>query len=464
MQIRSGLAIALAFLFTPLSSFAADKVAPELARALDAATPNAMVRILVRAKAKSIAPASIESAKGPAGVLSADAMVALRKQQAADSRKDLEVFLKNAQGASIQSNGGAQARNMKDLWIVNSYALEASPSLVNQLKSRTDVEMVYLDKKVKFLDRNKSKVKAATAKDAAWGVAQINAPQVWEKLKVDGTGAIVGHIDTGVDGNHPAFAGRILSFKDFTNTTSSTVPFDDEGHGSHTAGTILGGTNGIGVAPGAKLIAAKGLDAQGSGQLSGLLAAMQWMLNPDGAPRPCAVSNSWGADRGALGDQAGVFRDAVKAWVDAGIVPCFSSGNSGPDSEGIPGAYPESFAVGATDSANGVADFSSGSTSNWDGQNFIRPDVSAPGVDVFSAAPGGSYVKMSGTSMACPHVAGTVALLHAAKPSLTVDQIEKILADTSLDLGTPGKDTRFGSGLIDAFKAVQAAQGKTAKR
>lgn len=452
MKVRTGLAIALAAaLLSPMTASAGGTIAPELARALE--TAPASVKILIRAKARPLAKAQVESLRA-----GADGMVQVRRREAAESRRELAAFLKTGGGVRVEADGTPAARGVKDLWIVNAFGAEVSRAMVERLAARKDVERLYLDKKVKFIQEQPaapSEPERPAAK--AWGVVKIQAPVVWKKLKVKGAGAVIGHIDTGADGAHPALKGRILHFKDFTKAAKE-APYDDEGHGTHTAGTIAGIKSAIGVAPAAQLVVAKALDGQGSGELSWLLASMQWMLDPDGKGRPCAVSNSWGADRDALGDSADVFRDAVKAWVDAGIVPLFSSGNSGPDSQGVPGAYPESYAIGATDSKNKDADFSSGSNSEWDGQTYVRPDVSAPGVDVYSAAPSGKYVKMSGTSMACPHVAGVVALMKSARSSITVAEIVKILNETSKDLGAAGKDTRFGFGLVDALAAVKKAK------
>jgi subtilisin family serine protease len=461
MRIRTGLAMALtAALLTTSSANAGSKIANDLSSAL-ASGPES-VRIIVRAKAKTLSQATVQRYRVAPGsyALKGDALVAMRKHQAVESRKELGNFLA---GASVSSYAGqpASVRNVKDLWIVNAYSAEVTPEIVKQLDSRQDVEGVYLDRVIKFIEPVtpvKMDDDTSSAAPKAWGVERVHSPEVW-KLGFKGEGVVIGHIDTGADGTHPALKGRILHFKDFTKQQRAEA-YDDQGHGTHTAGSIVGAKNGIGVAPEAKLIVAKALDAQGSGGLSGLMNSMQWMLDPDGKGRPFAVNNSWGADRGAMGDEAGMFRDAVKAWVDAGILPLFSSGNSGANTDCIPASYPESFAVGATTNTDKAAYFSSGCKSTWDGQTYIRPDVGAPGQAIVSAAPGGGYVSMDGTSMACPHAAGVVALIKNAKPAITPAEMVKVLNNTALDLGAPGKDTRFGNGLIDALKAVQAVQAK----
>ncbi|MBI3891199.1 MAG: S8 family serine peptidase [Candidatus Wallbacteria bacterium] len=449
VRFRAVLALAVVLL-NPLSSLVAgDRVLSKVPQSRGAF--DAGIRIIVRARPGSLPRVLVPGARNESSP-SPDVLVALRRSQADGARRNLEAFLR--------SRGQSTARNLEDLWIVNAFALEATPDLVKELQRRGDVEAVYPDRYVKLVPTTSAQPQSPEPPaDVAWGVAKTRATEVWEQLKVRGAGATIGHIDTGVDAAHPALAGRILLFKNFINP-NLPQPYDDNGHGTHTAGSIVGSANGIGVAPAAKLIVAKALDGNGSGRLSGLLAAMQWMLNPDGMDRPVAVSNSWGGPRNSLYQEEGVFRDAVKAWVDAGIVPLFSSGNSGPNTECVPGAYPESFAVGATDKNDVDADFSSGAESTWDGQTYIRPDLAAPGVVVYSAAPGGYYAWMSGTSMACPHVAGVVALMKSARPSITASEITKILTESGTDLGRPGKDTRFGFGLIDAMKAVTAARSQ----
>src|SRR5205823_3235257 len=120
---------------------------------------------------------------------------------------------------------------------------------------------------------------------------------------------------------------------------------------------------------------------------------------------------------------------------------------------GIPGGYPVAFAAGATDTGDGIASFSSRGPITWDGTELIKPDVSAPGHNVISCKDGGGYRSMSGTSMACPHVSGLVALMVQGNPSLKVDEIETILRESAIDLGAPGNDNDFGRGRIDARKA-----------
>lgn len=292
-----------------------------------------------------------------------------------------------------------------------------------------------------------------------WSVEKIGAPKVWEKLGLDGSGVVVGHIDTGVDPSHPDLQGKTLHFKDFLEKSNRT-PKDGQGHGTHTAGSILGGSasgTAIGVAPGAKMVVARVFSNRGA-STAALLESMQWILDPDGDPEtadaPPICSNSWGSN--SRTDRS--FWRITEAWRAAGVLPVFAAGNAGPRAKtvGIPGGYPHVFAVGATDRSDRVARFSSRGPHSWSGSQLVKPDVSAPGHQVFSAKDGGGYWSISGTSMACPHVAGAAALIVQAHPGIPLNEIESALATTSLDLGQKGKDNDFGTGRIQIDKALES--------
>ncbi len=271
-------------------------------------------------------------------------------------------------------------------------------------------------------------------------------------------------MDTGVDWQHPALHGnyRGLGPKGLVNhagnwidtTDEATVyPFDGYGHGTHTMGT-LAGQDGIGVAPGAKWIAARVLNTQGYGLDSWIHAGFQWILAPNGNPAlaPDILSNSWGNNFGGNEE----FRPDVQLLNSAGIFTVFSNGNagSGAGTVGSPASLPEAFGVGATDRYDTLAWFSSRGPSPFE---VTKPDVSAPGVDVLSSIPGGVYALSSGTSMAAPHVAGTAALMYAAVPDLTIAAARFALTSTVM---RPTTDTYpnnlYGWGRIDAYRAVLA--------
>lgn len=241
---------------------------------------------------------------------------------------------------------------------------------------------------------------AAPAQEAAsrnipWGVQRVGAPQAWSRTQ--GQGAAVAVIDTGIDAAHPDLKGQVVGGVNIVDAQHPDNWADDEGHGTHVAGTIAGaGRDGgvWGVAPKAKLYAVKVLDKDGNGNYDDVIAGIEWAMN-----HGVKIANmSLGADEGSE-----PLHRAVQAALKAGMTIVAAAGNTG-GAVGYPGAYPETIAVGACDSSDKVAPFSS-----------RGPEVSfiAPGVDILSAKLGGGYVSLSGTSMASPHVSGLAALAFA---------------------------------------------------
>ena len=320
-----------------------------------------------------------------------------------------------------------------------------------------------------------------------WGVAAIRADQVWSTFGVRGEGIVVANIDTGVDFDHAALVGKYRgnngggSFDHNYNWhdpsqvcgTPSLAPCDNNNHGTHTMGTMVGddgGVNQIGVAPNARWIAAKGCESSSCSE-SALLGSGQWVTaptdlanaNPRPDLRPHIVNNSWG---GGGGDPW--YLDTVNAWRAAGIFPAFSNGNSGPGcgTSGSPGDYAESYASGAFDINGAIASFSSRGPAG----GGIKPNLASPGVNVRSSINGGGYGNFSGTSMASPHTAGAVALVWSAAPSLVGDiaQTSTLLNQTAIDTsdlacgGTAANNNVWGEGKLDALNAVtQAPRGQT---
>jgi len=262
-----------------------------------------------------------------------------------------------------------------------------------------------------------------------YGVRKINAPAYWER-NITGEGIIVSVIDTGTYLEHESLSSNYVGAENngWYDATYVEVPFpwwpersktpyDDQGHGTHCTGTVCGTTH-TGVAPGAQWMACKALNAAGSGSQAGLLKCMEFSLcptdyegnNPDCTKAPHIVSNSWGSSDDVVAKE---YEDAIDAWISAGIIPIFAAGNSGKECEtmGSPGASEDVISVGATDENDNIADFSSRGPVK--ASQLLKPEVSAPGVDVESAnhRNKNGYTKMSGTSMACPHVAGFAALV-----------------------------------------------------
>ncbi|RHY48109.1 hypothetical protein DYB34_010393, partial [Aphanomyces astaci] len=293
---------------------------------------------------------------------------------------------------------------------------------------------------------------AAAAAANQWGVDKIQASAVWA-TNATGTGIVVANIDTGVRLTHEAVSSNWRSdFGWFDPDAGSTTPSDSNGHGTHVMGTIAGQVNGIGVAPGAKWIACLGCPNSSCPQAT-LTACAQWLLcptdalgNKDCTKAPHVINNSWGSTDGA----STWFEPSISAWRAAGIIPVFSNGNSGNDcgTVGSPGMSPQVIAVGATDSTDGLAYFSSrGPTYD----NRIKPDLAAPGVNIVSAyaATDTTYAYMSGTSMAAPHVTGAVALYLSANPTATFADVFMALT-TTVDTNELVIQSQSCGGISDA--------------
>ena len=286
---------------------------------------------------------------------------------------------------------------------------------------------------------------------------QINADTVQSSGNT-GIGRKVAILDTGYNYNHTELILSYLGGKDFVNGDND--PFDDNGHGSHVAGIITadGATaKAKGVAPDAGVIAGKVLDASGSGFFSDVVAAIYWAVDgPDGKPNTAddfkadAISMSLGTRppytyQGFCDDVLPDLTNAIKYAVKRNVAVVAAAGNSGGGGVSIPGCISYSTTVGAVDSSDVIASFSG---------RGKAVDISAPGVSIYSSWLGSSYATASGTSMATPMVAGTVALIKYAHPTYSVSQVQNALFKTAKDLGRRGKDTSYGYGRVDASGAV----------
>lgn len=343
--------------------------------------------------------------------------------------------------------------SVRRFWLVNALATSIDAAELTELATDPAVARIDLDAPVQVTGE------ASGGSARSWGIGAIRAPSAWWRFGVNGAGVRVGSIDTGVDATNPELAGSVVAWRDVVN--GRPAPYDDNGHGTHTIGTMVarnvtGGP--IGVAPGAQVVVAKAIRADGTASGADLLTAGQWMTDPDGDPAttdfPVVINNSW-----TTTDATNTwFRPMVQRWVALGITPVFGAGNS-PGSIGNPASYPEVIAVGASEESGALWANSSRGTVTWDvagaATAFMKPDLSAPGASITSTL-GSGYGLYSGTSMAAPHVAGTVALVKQARPELTPDAVRAILIQTATDHGPAGPDRDFGAGVVDADAAVAA--------
>ncbi|MBM3471844.1 MAG: S8 family peptidase [Armatimonadetes bacterium] len=354
----------------------------------------------------------------------------------ADGNAKVLITFKTPPGAaereSIRQAGGKVHLTYR---IVPGMAASVPPQALEALERNPNVLRVEPDGECEEL--GKPQKPPPSGEQLPWGVDQIDAELVHPTNK--GANVKVAVLDGGIDYNHLDLkANYVAGGYDFANGDND--PMDDNGHGTHCAGTIAAEDNEIGVigvAPEADLYAVKVLGG-GSGQWSWLIAGLDW-----------CVTNGMQVASMSLGGSSPptLLKDACDNAYNAGIVLVAAAGNngSGTDTVGYPAKYDSVIAVAATDKRDRRASFSS---------TGPAVDVAAPGVDVLSTILNNQYGLKSGTSMACPHVSGTVALLLAANPTRTPAQVRQRLIDTALDLRPAGWDSGTGWGRIQADNAV----------
>jgi serine protease AprX len=387
-------------------------------------------------------------------------------------KSKIESEQQNIMNLLNEAKSSKKAQKIKPIHIVNAVAATVTPEVLAALAQRPDILKIEPDEVVSIADDQllplKQKNPSGFRKSDAWGVDKIGAPKVWQQ-GITGKGITVAVIDSGIDATHPDLDDlddnsgtkdpKVVGWVDYINGKKS--PYDDFGHGTRIAGIISGtGASGVrtGVAPGTKLIGAKVFDQSGSGYMSDVILAFEWAVK-NGAR---IISFSGG------GLHNSSFTIAMDKVVAAGVIPIVAAGNSGPDSKTItcPGDEINSTTVGATNTSDFICFFSSRGPVDLYKRHYIKPDVSAPGIDITSTVPvwyGCSYENMSGTSVAAPYVSGTVALMLEKNPTLKPSEIKQILESTAVDLGPVGKDNKYGSGRINSYEAVFCKPGPSCK-
>ncbi|WP_201003715.1 S8 family peptidase [Paenibacillus glycanilyticus] len=277
-----------------------------------------------------------------------------------------------------------------------------------------------------------------------WNLPSIETEKGWGLSKGNDK-VIVAILDTGVQADHPDLKGKLLNGTNIVDTNAA--PNDDVGHGTHVAG-IIGATvnNGEGVAGISwynKIMPVKVLDSSGAGSTYSVAQGIIWATDHGAKVINMSLGNY---------AQAEFLHDAIKYAYDHDVVMVAASGNDNTDRPGYPAAYPEVFAVAATDASKNKASFS-----NFG--DYI--DVAAPGDSIASTYPGSQYAALSGTSMASPHVAALAGLIRSINPDLNNEEVMDIMRKSAIDLGNKGKDNYFGYGLIDVDKALKVASNYT---
>jgi len=459
-------------------------------RALDGATPMREVLVSMAGEADLSGLRSM-----PAGRTRAAMLVARKRAVADASQRDLLRWLRD---------NGVEHR---PYWLVNAVWVRAPEPVLAQLGRRLDVNGIAANPQVALQRVPASQAGALTAKATnaiAWGVARVRADRVWSSGE-RGEGVVVAGADTGYEWDHPAL---IRQYRGYDGDAASHAyhwhdaihashngstppcgvdqiePCDDDGHGTHTMGTMVGDDGDgqqVGIAPGARWIGCRNME-RGVGTPASYIECFQWFVAPtdlagqnaDPGLAPAVINNSWTCTTGE-GCDAGstaLLQQAVDAADAAGILVVASVGNSGSSCGSVnpaPGAFATVFSVGATDVNDVITGFSSrGPTA--DGR--LKPEISAPGSQVYSAWLGGGYRNLSGTSMAAPHVAGVTALLVGANPALAGDRdaLRALIQGTAVPRTSnqncgafPGSvvpNAVYGSGRLDAYAAFQLAVGQ----
>ena len=348
-------------------------------------------------------------------------------------------------------------------WLTNIVRLTATPSMIGKLNKSKSVAFVLPNFEVKLpasVEITEADVKQVQEQQKTqkltWGLDYLKIPDLWNQ-GLTGENVLIGHLDTGVEAFHPDLQGKVKEFALFDprGQLIKCDPFDSGSHGTHTAGTIVGGDASgiaIGVAPKAKLVSALVL-MRGSGTIWQIIKGMEWAVS-----RNVRILN---LSLGGIGYNS-AYEYAVTRIVATGILPVCSVGNDGLAATGSPGNLGLACGVGAVGSNGEPASFSGGGSISWYNQvgqliEVHKPDIVAPGVAIFSSLPQGRWGEMNGTSMAAPHLAGVAALLIQAKPTAPLsDLLQALYSTANHPKALNGRaDSRFGRGILDPVAAVK---------
>ncbi len=466
------------------SSPVTDKVSPKLARELNRSADDTTIEAILR-----LSPLTLRLPENTDRLTRLRSAVDQLRQHASATQASLIGAL-NRLGIPHRA-----------FWVSNDIWVRTSKARLLQLLQRPDITHAFSNAPFRVnLPNTETPWQVHSPNAIEWNVDKVSAPAVWA-LGFTGEGVVVGGQDTGYQWNHPAL---INAYRGWNGSTAdhnynwhdaihvangscpadSPQPCDDNSHGTHTMGTIVGDDgqgNQVGVAPGARWIGCRNMN-NGFGTPASYTECFQWFMaptdlnnqNPDPGKAPQVINNSWGCISSEGCTDPNQLKTVVDNVVAAGIVVVVSAGNNGSACSSIadpPAIYASALTVGSTTSTDSLSGFSGRGPVTVDGSNRLKPDISAPGSSVRSSVPGGGYGFKSGTSMASPNVTGVTALLLSAAPSLAGQPaaIRAVLTGSAVPKTTtqncgsvPGSQSpnnSYGWGRIDALAAVQSQLG-----
>jgi len=431
------------------------RISPALSAIMEQTAPNEMITVIVHM--------NTEYRYAEMADMTNEQKCAIFRDVALNSQQAVIEYLRSLPPEKAALGG--------QFWIFNGFHVRATKDVIEALARRDDIWFISENAKIQLDDRMSDE---PTTDATEWNISKIMADSCWT-AGYSGSNIIIGHIDTGVLVTHAALAGKWLSPYWLDGVSGQSTPYDDYGHGTHTMGTICGGdgpgpfANDIGVAYGARFIPTKAFDASGSGQTTWIDTCMNYLANlKAGGVDIRVIGNSWGNGDGSYIH----WWTIVLNWQTLGVLPVFSNGNNGSGSGtvGSPASYPLCIGVGATNSSDVIASFSSrGPSPNinpindpqywyYSTWNLLKPDVSAPGVSVRSAYNNGGYTSMDGTSMASPHVTGGTAVLLQKNGNLSPLDLYDLFRNYCDHPSGGGTypNNNYGWGRINLWRSLQA--------
>jgi bacillopeptidase F len=433
------------------------KITPELSRLMAQTSPEDKITVIVHM--------NTEYPYERLANLYAAERGAVMRDIAFSSQRDIVEFISTL--PSEKSVLGGQ------YWIFNGFHLQATRDVVEILALRDDVWFICENGVVRLPLEDEGEPRPATAE---WNIQKVMADSCWQ-AGYSGDGVILGFVDTGVMITHEALSGKWLSPYWLDAVNGLATPYDDQGHGTAVAGVACGGdgpgplANDIGVAYGAKIIPTKAFDSGGSGWYLTIDSCLQYLANLRLSGVALRVlNNSWGGDFTDLH-----WWSIMLNFKMIGVLPACAAGGSGPGSGtvSVPASYPTVIGSGATDASDNIASFSSRGPApdqnpwndstywyypSWD---LLKPDVSAPGVNIRTSYNNGGYVNYSGASFAIPHVTGGAALFCDKDSMLTVADLYYLFRAycDEPSQGAPYPNMNYGWGRINLWRGLQAVTG-----